>query len=208
MTFKDFWKLYSYRAVKIFVAQLAISVFGLTLAISTGKNESLAWLQILSSVLAVGLFLFIVYGDIWKTGTEDKIRIDGGRMRLNPFTGFLIALLANVPNLLFSTVIAVCIFFAKGGVLSAIGGIAAQIHLFIQGAWSGILAINVGGSPLNSYWWAHFLILLPSFIVCGTAYYLGVREKHLTNIFIPLTSEEREIREMRKKGKDKDGNDL
>ena len=208
MKFKEFWKLYSYRAVKILVAQLAISFFGLTLAIATGKNENLSWLRIASSVLAVGLFLFIIYGDIWKTGSEDKIRVEGGRMTRRPYTGFLIALLANLPNILLALTLSLCMAFANGGVLSTIGGIAVQIHLFIQGAWTGILALKIGDAPLNSLWWAHFAIILPSVLVCGVAYIMGLGEKHLTNVFMPQTPEELEIERMRKKGKDKDGNDL
>ena len=208
MKFKEFWKLYSYSAVKILVAQLAISVFGLTLAIATGKNEDLAWLQIATSALGVLLYLFIIYGDVWKIGGEDKIRVEGGRAKYRPATGFLIALLANVPNILIAVIIAISIAFAKGGVLSKIGALAAQIHLFIQGAWSGILAIRIGDAPLNSLWWAHFAIIIPSVVVCGVAYILGLKEKHLTNLFVPQTPEEQEIARMRKKGKDKDGNDL
>ncbi len=208
MKFKEFWKLYSYRAVKIFVAQLAISLFGQMLAFATGNNEKLSWLQLASSVLAVGLFLFIIYGDIWKTGSEDKIRVEGGRMTRRPATGFLIALLANIPNILNAVIITISIEFAKGGILSTIGAGAAWLQLFLQGSWTGILALKLGDAPLNSYWWVHFAILLPSFVVCGIAYIMGLGEKHLTNVFMPQTPEEIEIERMRKKGKDKDGNDL
>ena len=203
---KEFWSRYSYKAVKIFVAQLAISLFGLTLAIVTGKNESLSWLQILTSVLSVGFLLFIIYGDVWKTGTEDRPSVVAGRRKENPMTGVYIGLLANAPNFLLSLIFLIGTIFPDT-VMQQIGGVAASIHLFVHGEYTGILAVKIADAPLNTMPWAHFAITIPSIVTCFVAYLMGVREKHLTNLFIPVSPEEKEKKEEQKKKRRGEGDD-
>ena len=39
--------------------------------------------------------------------------------------------------------------------------------------YTGILALKVGGVPLNSLWYVHFLTTLPALIAIFVAYVLG-----------------------------------
>ena len=49
--------------------------------------------------------------------------------------------------------------------------------------YTGLLANRVNDVALNSYWWMFFLITIPSMLVCGVAYILGVKDKKFTGLF-------------------------
>jgi hypothetical protein len=81
--------------------------------------------------------------------------------------------LANSLNFLLAIFISLATLWPDGGFLSTLGGIATPIKLIAEGMYTGVLAINVGGAPLNSYWFMHFLTTVPSCIFICLAYVLG-----------------------------------
>ena len=197
--FKSFWKMYSYQAVKLFVTQIVFTIFGLTLSIATGKSGNTI-LQLAVSIFAVVFFLVMVYTDMFKTGSEDGVRIKGNRLEYDSLTGLKIGLLAAAPDILLAAVGTLSLF-PEGSVPSRIGAVAQLIHLWIQGAYAGILAVDVGGNPLNSQFWAHYLIIVPMVLVAYGSYILGVKDKRLTRLLIPENPEEKEIKREEKKKK-------
>ena len=197
--FKAFWKMYSYQAVKLFVTQIVFTIFGLTLSIATGKSGNTI-LQLAVSIFAVVFFLVMVYTDMFKTGSEDGVRIKGNRLEYDSLTGLKIGLLAAAPDILLAAVGTLSLF-PEGSVPSRIGAVAQLIHLWIQGAYAGILAVDVGGNPLNSQFWAHYLIIIPMVLVAYGSYILGVKDKRLTRLLIPENPEEKEIKREEKKKK-------
>ena len=56
MKIKDFFERYFYNSVKMFVRQIAISIFGLMIAIATSGT-----LSIVTSVFAALFYLFLIY---------------------------------------------------------------------------------------------------------------------------------------------------
>ena len=177
MNIKKFFSNYSYHCVKIFVDQIAIAVFGLALAITTAKADSANdpnQIQPMTVVVSVGavLFFLIMAGQIaFKCGVEDREKISLGRFPKNNYTGFLMGLIANIPNLVLA------VMYAVFGLFEATGGIAAFANLamkLIYGEYLGILSIPVNGTKLGMMPVSFFLIALPSIIACGIAYYLAV----------------------------------
>ena len=174
---KKFFSNYSYHCVKIFVDQIAIAVFGLALAISVAKGQSdadpnkIQPLTVAVSVCAV-LFFLIMAGQIaFKCGVEDREKISLGRFPKNNYTGFLMGLAANIPNLVLA------VMFAVFGLFEATGGIAAFANLamkLIYGEYLGILSIPINGTKLGMMPLSFFLITIPSILACGIAYYLAV----------------------------------
>lgn len=197
--FGSFWKTYSYPAVKLFVTQIVFSIFGLTLSIATGKSGN-RFLQLFVSIFAVVFFLVMVYTDIFKVGSEDGVRIKGGRLEYDSLTGLKIGLLAASPDLLLAAVGTLSLF-PDGSIPSRIGAVAQMLHLWIQGAYTGILATDVGGTPMNALFWAHFLIIIPMVLVAFGSYILGAKDKRLTRLLIPENPEEKEIKREEKKKK-------
>ncbi|MBQ9131625.1 MAG: hypothetical protein IJX62_04045, partial [Clostridia bacterium] len=57
------------------------------------------------------------------------------------------------------------------------------------GMYTGLMANHLWGEALNSYWWVYFLIPIPSIIVCGIAYNMGIHDIKFTGIFDPIIPE-------------------
>ena len=195
---KEFWHRYSYSAVKLFITQCVFAIFGLTLSIATGKSRPL---QIAACIGAVIFYLFMVYSDCFKLGAEDRIRIGGGRETAKPLKGLYIGLAANSPNLLLCLV-GMLTLAPEGTVAFRAGTVAHTVHLFLQGAWTGILATRIGDVPMNTMWWAHFAVVAPSLLVAFTAFAFGLSDIRFSKLFIPENPEDREIRKEKQRERD------
>ena len=196
----DFLKKHSYSAVGLFVKQIAISIFGLVLAIACGKVES-ETLKIVSSCGAILFYLFLLYASMWEMGSKDKFGIDNGKNVAVPLTGLYVSLIANSVNILLAIVITVCSFGSEGSVFHTVRALCSVIALFIEGMYTGLLSINFAGAPLNDYWLSYFIIVIPSLTVSALAYYFGIKGYHFTKLMIPETPEEAEIRREKKKAR-------
>ncbi len=200
---REFLKKYSYSAVKLFVSQMAISLFGLVLAIACAKlGKSM---QIVTSVGAVVFYLFLIYTSMWEIGSKDKFGIDYGKFEANSLTGLYIGLIANVLNILLAVLVTIGLTLGNGGLLSKLGALCGTIAIFIEGMYSGILSVHIGGAPLNSFWISYFIITIPAIATSAFAYYAGIKGIHFTKLMIPVNPEEAEIRRANKKSrKDKE----
>jgi hypothetical protein len=195
-------KKYSYSSVKLFVSQMALSLFGLVLAIACAKIGKT--MQVVTSIGAVVFYLFLIYTSIWEIGSKDKFGIEYGKFESNPLIGLYIGLLANSLNLLLAFLITLGLSFGDGGVLSTIGALCGSIAVFIEGMYSGILSIHVGGAPLNSYWYPYFLITIPAIATSALAYYMGIKGVHFAKFMVPENPEEAEIRKEKKKARNRE----
>ncbi len=196
---KNFFSKYSYAMVRMFVNQCAISLFGAVLALFATSVGSSA-LTIGVSIGAIVFYLFLLYTVAWDVGSKDSAAIQAGRQKFNPMTGFLISLCANIPNFVLAILHAACLPFANSNrILSGICAIARVIALFIEGMYTGLMAvIHFGGSAMNTYSWAYFLLPLPAILMSGIAYIIGRYELHLTKLMLPLTPEEIEKKQEKK----------
>jgi len=183
---KSFFSKYSYSMVKLFITQIALGLFGGVLALATSTNDILLWVAGIGSVL---FYLFLIYVAVWEIGAKDRISIDLGKAKKRPYVGFLITLIANVPNIIVASIYAICWFISKGaeGAATNIAAFMRVITLFIEGMYYGLMtAIGIGP---NSFWWAYFVIVLPAVLVGGVAYILGTMNAHLTKMMEPLYPE-------------------
>ena len=184
---KSFFQTHSYNMVKMFLNQFATAIFGFVLVLAAGKAQN-PTLRNITSICAILFYLFLLYTMTWEIGYRDKVSVENGRKPKNLFTGSLISLCANSLNFL----LAIFIMLANllpDSVFSSIGGVCATIAVMIEGMYTGLLANDLFGAALNSYWVIYFLIPLPSILVCGLAYYLGIRDIKFTSIFDPVYPE-------------------
>ena len=194
---KEFLKKYSYSMMKMFLNQFAIAIFGLVLALAAGMAEN-DTLQIVCSVGSVIFYLFLLYAMTFEIGLQDKTSVDYGRIPARPLTGLYISMGANVINLLLAIVITIG-YFVPNQAVSNIGGGAAVVALLLEGMYTGILAINIGGVPLNAMIWPFYVIILPALLTSTVAYFFGLKGWHLTKILIPKNAEEIEQARQKKK---------
>ena len=172
----EFLKKYSYTAVRLFLNQFAISLFGVSLAFVSIKAESFA-LQIVTSIFSILFFLFLQYAVIWEVGAKDGISATARGASRGLGRGFLIALLANSLNILAALLVLTEYIGA-----TTLGGIARGVILIgIEGMYMGVLT-NVPKALLPLMF---FLITIPSFVVIGVGYIIGNYNLHATNILIP-----------------------
>lgn len=199
------FKKHSYTIVKMFVTQVAIAIFGLGLAIATGMSDNKA-LQITTSIGAIVFYLLLIYGLCWEVGSKDCIAINGGREERNVFVGLYMGIFANIPNAVLAVLATLGFVFPQ--VFGSVGGVGSVIALAIEGMYTGLLSLNVAGSPLNSYAISYFVIMIPSLAVSFLAYMLGSYDKHLTNIFIvknPEIARRKELEKAQKKEEKRNG---
>ena len=182
-TFVAFWKGYSYSIVKMFINQFAIAMFGITLAIATGKTDS-STLQLVCSVFAVLFYLFLIYTMTWEVGASDKIRVDGGRAKASPWQGLFMSLMANIPNLILAVLILVftplAFHYEWAGNTVAV---AKFIALLLEGMYTGLLTVDVGGNALNYYSFSYVLIILPALVTATLSYFAGLHNFRIGGLF-------------------------
>ena len=195
---KAFFERYSYESVRLALNQIAISMFGFALAMTSGKAESDA-LLLWSSIGSIVFYLALTYGTAWKTGSGDRLSVEYGKIPYRPLTGLLCSLVANSVNLILAILITV-------GQLGRIGGLETVprfIALLIQGMYMGTLAtVKIGEITLNGFWWSYFIITIPAILVSTVAYIAGVKDFHITKMGIPDLPEsdrpsKQELREQR-----------
>ncbi|MBO7341406.1 MAG: hypothetical protein J6U87_01865 [Clostridia bacterium] len=178
---KDFFKKYSYTAVKLFVNQFAIALFGLGMAFVSAYSGSLK-LRVGSSIGAIIFYLFLLYAHMWEVGAKDGIAASARGTSRGLWRGFLLGAIANIPNLLLAIIITVT---SVSGVAGGLGQAATAIALMLEGMYFGILSVPIGGVVLSELFVSYFLITVPAILVCGLAYIIGSYNLHVTNILIP-----------------------
>lgn len=187
---KKFFGEHSYNMVKMLLNQFATAIFGFVLFLATKKAKNIVLMNV-TSVAAILFYLFLLYTMTWEIGYRDKVSVEQGRKKKNVFTGALISLCANIPNFIYAIFImlAILIDVGEGSLIANIGGICSFLALFLEGMFTGVLANHVGGVSLGSHWFMFFLIPLPAILVCGVAYYLGLRDIKFTSLFDPVLPE-------------------
>jgi hypothetical protein len=86
------------------------------------------------------------------------------------------------------------------GVFSKIGAVCGFLAMTLEGMYTGVLSNHVGGVPLNAYSFIYFLLPLPAMLICGLAYYLGLKDIKFTTLFDPITPESDRDPSEKKKG--------
>ncbi len=195
---KKFFSEHSYDMVKMFLNQFAISIFGVVLVFAGAQAESTV-LKNATSIGAILFYLFLLYTMTWEIGYKDRAAVEQGRKKRIACKGMLISLCANIPNFLFAIFILLAQLI-ENGVLSKIGGVCGFLAMSLEGMYVGVLSNHVGGIPLNAYSFIYFLLPLPAMLICGIAYYLGLKDIKFTTLFDPITPESDRDPSEKKKG--------
>lgn len=184
---KEFFKKYSYGCMKMFLNQFAIAIFGLVLAMAAGRAQNQT-LQIFCSVGAILFYMFLLYAMTWEIGSKDKVSVEYGHIPYRPLTGLYMSLIANIPNCLLAILVTIGLFFPEG--IGNVGGVASVIALMLEGMYTGLLTIEVGGQPLNAVAWSYYAIMVPAFLASFAGYFFGLKDWRFTRILLAKTPEE------------------
>lgn len=177
---KKFFTRYSYQCISLFVNQIAIALFAISLAFAAGmaKNDTL---KLVTSILSVAFLLFVDYTAMWKVGAEDRLSADLGKVRKDLSVPIKIWLVSNSLNLLLA------LLYTLGVFVGALEGlkVCSVIALLIEGEYMGILSLSINGVTVNTMWFMYFLITLPTLIVSFAAYWLGVSNIGSGRLYAP-----------------------
>ncbi|MBQ2766178.1 MAG: hypothetical protein IJF48_04265 [Clostridia bacterium] len=175
---KAFLREQLYNMVKLFLNQIALTVFGTVLAIATSKNDSLL---LASSIFSVLFFLALNYTTCWEIGAKDKIRVDSGRLESMQNKGLYISFGANLPNLIIALLIGLGVLIGTDASQS-MSFVFNAIARLLNGMYLGIIKIVQDAASVTSItqvWWWFIVITLPSMLVGWLAYYLGSKNIRL-----------------------------
>ncbi len=161
---RSFFKDNSYSIFKMFINQIGMTIFGISLSFATSNNNTLF---LLSSIFSVCFYMVLLYTMTWDIGYEEKVRIDAKRLKFNRFKGLYMSLVANIPNFIIAILIIVGKYVNGAAGVFIIGSGAAGL---LEGMYMGIVNVVFNFAP-----WSYLLIVLPAPIVCTVAYIVGVK---------------------------------
>lgn len=174
---------YQYSPIvrKLVIFQFAASIFGVilfaTAVMRSGTDKH--WLEPVTSILSIFLFLFIQYTSVWDFGSRDRITVDSGKMEYNRFIGLKAALFANVPNFILGVG---CFLFRFIGIYAGesfekVALVLMKIAQFWEGMYMGMFSwfLPVGASPTGQslYMLCFVAYTIPSLIIVSLAYNAG-----------------------------------
>ena len=193
----NFFKENSYDIVKLYLTQIAISVFALIMYTSAGfiqANTSLsATFQIIISVFSILFYFVLLYTAAWDWGANDKIRADGGRCTLDKARGLKMVAISNIPNYILVLVPVIGFGLSAAGVntfLAKLGSIFFAILQFTASMFQGLI-VNVfdflrdgaEGAANESFFFAqacgYAVMIIVTIAVTHLAYTLGSKDKKL-----------------------------
>ena len=190
----DFWKKHSYQIVRLFVIQIGIAIFGLVLsfAVATAFRDRSDRLPLLMvSIFSVLFYLFLLYSVSWEIGGKDRLRLDAIHAEFKNGTGFILALLAEVPNFLFDLLMLIGGIIVRAG--ASVGGsrtfaVGYLPETFLHSMYVGIIRTLLESTGLSqdaspSYYLVAALLFVastvPAILVIGFGYAMGVNEKRI-----------------------------
>ena len=194
------FKEHSYDIVKLYINQIGITIFSMFLYTAVGTIEDsglFSTLRIVVSVFSILFYFVLIYHIVWELGAKDKIRIDSGRYSAKPLKGGIIALYANIPNIVLALLAVIfCSLYLIFGI-EWCGSAFAIIFLIVRFHAAMYMGLIQGVTPaapgdgvdmavyadalIESVWF----ILLPLVTVLFTqfTYWLGSKERKFFRMF-------------------------
>lgn len=138
---KEFFIENGYISVKMLVVHVAISIFGLMLylpfdEIKTNPTDKL--LGGLFGIFSIVFYFFMIYDKIWDVGAKDGMRIVGGKSAANPWKGFLVGLVAAIPDFILCYVYIFFWYFQSYEWAASTGVIVSFIAVLWEGMFMGL----------------------------------------------------------------------
>lgn len=155
---------------KCVLNRIAIVVFALIVIIAS-KMINNALFHI-AGVLSILLYLFLIYTMMIEKGNEDKIKIDGGRMKQNDMYGLYVYLCANAINILFCIITLVLHLFVSSETV----GFLNDAYSFFRIVTHYYNAVYLSLTSLVPDFAAIYLIsVIPGSLCAFLSYFAGVR---------------------------------
>ena len=171
-------------AVKsVLLMQFGAAVMGIMLSSATYRSTLL---NLITSLLAILFYMYLLYTTVWEIGAKDRDRVDGGRAAEDKWRGLRVSFYANIPNLILAAAILVAgivfnVAYSDGA--KTVLAIFTAISRFWQGMYNGCI-ISLIGVGVQSDLLAliiYFFAVLPSLAICTLGYRMGYGGKRLVS---------------------------
>lgn len=165
----SFFKSSLYDAVKLFLAQIGLAVFGF---VTSGATMNSPVLMVGASVLGILLYFLVIYDFIWEVGGRDRIRNDVAHEGVRFGKPIYIALIANIPNFIFA-ILTLISYFAD---ISGLYTVANAVLRILQSMYIGLFKnIIINGMELNANPFTYTVTPFISVFVVFLFYMLGYK---------------------------------
>ncbi len=172
----DLYRKHGYQVVRLCLYQFGLTLFGLVVSMATySESNPRSPLFLGAGIFSAIFYLYLIYTLVYELGQKDGIRIEAGKRKYKPLTGFWLALAANSLNILLGILsfIGKTVFDISGALWAGqLYGVVNAIAKFVQGMYVAILTLIMDAS------YANLLTPIPGIIVCTLAYILGVKYCH------------------------------
>ncbi|MCL1858349.1 MAG: hypothetical protein FWF92_03865 [Oscillospiraceae bacterium] len=190
---KDFFDINGKAVMKLYINQIAMSVFGIMVIFASAQSDFLVFL---ASVLSVGLYLFIIYSMMWEQGARAAAKTlraeDAGTRKI--YTPFMIVLFGSLFNILcylIYTVLQIYVYIKNitEGNIALFGNVIWNFMRMINGIYMGFESFlfpnpnSIDTHPgeavsiiMHTPFYYFFLTLIPLFAIGIFAYYMGASE--------------------------------
>lgn len=212
MRLKNFFRENGYMAVKLIVIHIAMSIFALSVYFpfntTSQGSKTQHFLALILGIFSIIFYFFMIYQQIWELGAKDELKIVNGKKKAYIGKGFLIGLIAAIPDFIICFGYLIFWFFqsyewaTNGYYLLKLG------TTFWEGMFMAVYSVLFNNS-------AYMFIFVPfvSVIFAGISYIFGMKNIRLMPVGDNPEEEERR-REMKKlkkerkqKGTDTDDDD-
>ncbi len=182
----SFLKKNSNTLIRMNTFQMAMIVFSIAVLTATVR---IPVLRVCASILAIGLYTYLLYNETWEIGAKDAIKIERGYEKYSMWKGLFLSIGANLLNLL----LALMVIIFKGALMIAnssgwhafwtLGEVPASpsilynlyaipktiVHI-LQFMYAGIFPKLLPNNPI-----VYLLALILPFLFCFLGYIAGVK---------------------------------
>ncbi|MBR6917751.1 MAG: hypothetical protein IKN38_06160 [Clostridia bacterium] len=196
-----FWKDYGKLVRRLWLNLFGAAVFGFMLSSCTTflaekSPDHAVLIYVISGVVGMFFYCYLLYLVIWEAGASDRIRVDGGRITPRPHKGALIALAFSAPAL-----IAVFLYFAatllidnagvENGVVNGVSNVSVLVAYLFDLPYVGYALALFGqlgkhiaeAGQRMPYAIYLFLMMLPAAAVIWGGYLLGYHGKLMSRVY-------------------------
>ncbi len=92
-----------HRIMRVLVNQVGLMIFALIMTFTAGimREDIKTPMMLVASLFSIAFYLFLVFYTMREEGSNDSVKIQGGRLRYDSGYGFKIGLCATAPNYIF-----------------------------------------------------------------------------------------------------------
>ena len=201
MRLKNFFRENGYVAVKLIVVHIAMSIFGLAVSLpfnTTPKgSKTQHFLALILGIFSIIFYFFMIYGQMWEVGAKDELKIVNGKKKAYMGKGFLIGLVAAIPDFILCFGYVIFWFFQSYEWAVNLNFFFNFGTVFWEGMFYAIKAVVFNKGP-------YMFIFVPfvTVLFAGVSYIFGMKNIRLMPMEDNPEEEERR-REMKKLKKEK-----